>query len=134
MKGFGPWEDAIDYTKVAVQRAIDRRTDTMSRITLSTVKAVKESHRGVGHTGDRTEKNDSDYVAERERIKVCRPRGGGQEDWIRFVPADAAPLEISSTRIRKFLEEDSSIKTLDELRETVLHPELLEKMMLEYSR
>lgn len=88
----------------------------------------------------------SDIVPEGRKIKVCQ-RIGDSETWVRFVPADAPPLIFSSTRIRRILEggflQDGNLggtswtrsmledEAIDSVKEMVLHPEVLARIMLQ---
>ncbi|KAK0374399.1 hypothetical protein CLIM01_08235 [Colletotrichum limetticola] len=188
MRGYGYWEDAIDYTKAANSKNdypdsehemvedMERTIVSKPRFTLpsppSTVGANAQPHEVDGRIPDtdnepvavtdalsetcisendagsykKTEHGSNIIVPERRKIKVCR-RIGDSETWVRFVPADAAPLTFSSTRIRRILEggfpKDGHLagtswtrsmledETLDSVKEMVLHPEVLARIMLQ---
>ncbi|KXH49784.1 hypothetical protein CSIM01_03921 [Colletotrichum simmondsii] len=185
MRGYGYWEDAIDYTKAANPKndftdseheIVEERTIvSKSRFTLlsppSIVETTTQPHEVDGRVADTdnesatvtnalsethiSEKEAGSYektehgsyiVPEGRKIKVCR-RIGDSETWVRFVPAEIAPLTLSSTRIRRILEggflkqgnlagtswtrsmlEDEA---LDSVKEMVLHPEVLASIMLQ---
>ncbi|KAK1466683.1 hypothetical protein CCUS01_07293 [Colletotrichum cuscutae] len=191
MRGYGYWEDAIDYTKAAnpkndypdseheMVEDMERTIVSKPRFTLplppSTVGANAQPHEGrwisftIKNTDNepvavtdalsetcisendagsykKTEHGSNIIVPERRKIKVCR-RIGDSETWVRFVPADATPLTFSSTRIRRILEggfpKDGHLagtswtrsmledETLDSVKEMVLHPEVLARIMLQ---
>ncbi|KAK1637621.1 hypothetical protein BDP81DRAFT_517043 [Colletotrichum phormii] len=181
MRGYGSWENAIDYTKVAnpksgyaksevaEERAIDRKSSFDSLLLLSTVQAPEQPHEAGDHKRGTSMESVTDAISEShisadddkgevkmesgndtvpggERIKVCR-RIGDSETWVRFVPAGTAPLTISSTWIRRFLEggflQDKALKeviperrvmedeALGVVKVMVLHPEVLARIMFQ---
>ncbi|UQC82068.1 uncharacterized protein CLUP02_07554 [Colletotrichum lupini] len=182
MRGYGYWEDAIDYTKAAnpknnypdseheMVEDMERTIVSKPRFTLpsppSTVganaqpnedtdnepvavtDALSETCISENDAGSykKTEHGSNIIVPERRKIKVCR-RIGDSETWVRFVPADATPLTFSSTRIRRILEggfpKDGHLagtswtrsmledEALDSVKEMVLHPEVLARIMLQ---
>ncbi|EXF81357.1 hypothetical protein CFIO01_01019 [Colletotrichum fioriniae PJ7] len=185
MRGYGFWEDAIDFAKatkpisdytnseheIVEERAIDRKSRFTLLLPPSTVEAIEQTHEKDDRVEDADKelvtvtdtlsethisadgsdayekmKPGSDIVPEGRKIKVCR-RIGDSETWVRFVPADAPPLTFSSTRIRRILEggflQEGNLggtswtrsmledEALDSVKEMVLHPEVLARIMLQ---
>lgn len=67
------------------------------------------------------------------KVKVCRLKWS--KLWVRFVPADGEPLDISSTQIRDIME--GGKLSLDELHERLkgmaLSPEVLTEILARQS-
>ncbi|KXH47849.1 hypothetical protein CNYM01_01367 [Colletotrichum nymphaeae SA-01] len=185
MRGYGYWEDAIDYTKAANPKndytdsehemveertiisksgftllsppsivgatpqlhEVDGRIADTDKEPVTVTDALSETHISENDAGSYEKTEHGSYIVpEGRKIKVCR-RVGDSETWVRFVPADAAPLTFSSTRIRRILEEGFpkggnlagtswtrsllEDEALDSVKEMVLHPEVLARIMLQ---
>ncbi|OHW89790.1 Cytidylyltransferase domain-containing protein [Colletotrichum incanum] len=81
--------------------------------------------------GKLTETSCEADVPKRATVKVCH-RIGEETVWVRFVPADADPLDISATQIRELAENDtmSSHELCEKLRGLVLSPDMLTEIIL----
>ncbi|KAK1974412.1 Intradiol ring-cleavage dioxygenase [Colletotrichum cereale] len=75
-----------------------------------------------------------DHRPQRATVKVCH-RIGTRSVWVRFVPADAAPLDISATEIRWLLESGTMSPggLCERLRGLALSPEVLTRIVSEFT-